>query len=292
MTKAHTEDYATRAEAFEASENEPARQVEADTFGDIVEVRYSRRGMLRGLTAVAAITAISTPLESLVSRAAAAAAAPFKFDEISHGVDETHHVAPGYSADVLIRWGDRVLQGAPGFEPAAQTASAQAMQFGYNNDYIGYAPLPFGSNSSERALLCVNHEYTSEEVMFPGIGRQDKDGFPDMTAELVAIEMAAHGGSVVQVEKAGGKWRVADDLSLNRRITAETPMRLSGPAAGHDRLKTSADSTGTRVLGTVNNCAGGMTPWGTYLMAEENFHGYFWGELAEDHPEAQNYKRY
>ena len=288
-----TDEFSTRAEAFEASEDTPSNLSTTETFGDVVQSRYlSRRGMLKGMTAVAAITAIATPLETLVSRAAHAATAPFKFTEIEHGVDETHHVAPGYNADVLIRWGDPVLADAAEFDPMAQTAAAQATQFGYNNDFIGYAPMPFGSNSSERALLCVNHEYTNEEVMFPGIGRQDKDGFPDMTAELVAIEMAAHGGSVVQVEKVNGKWRPAADRSLNRRITADTRMRLSGPAAGHDRLKTASDPTGTRVLGTINNCAGGMTPWGTYLMAEENFHGYFWGELSDSHPEARNYKRY
>ncbi|MBT3929300.1 MAG: PhoX family phosphatase, partial [Rhodospirillaceae bacterium] len=168
----------------------------------------------------------------------------------------------------------------------------QVGQFGYNNDFVGYAALPFGSDNPERALLCVNHEYTNEEVMFPGITRQDEIGFPDMTRALVDIEIAAHGGSIVQVEKVGGTWRPAEDRSLNRRITADTPMRLSGPAAGHDRLKTRADQTGTSVRGTINNCAGGMTPWGTYLMAEENFNGYFWGKLAKDHPEARNYRRY
>lgn len=288
-----TDDFATRAEAFEASEDTPTNVSEADTFGDIVQSRYlSRRSVLRGMTAVAAITAIMVPLETMVSRAAQAATAGFNFDEIEHGVDETHHVSPGYSADVLIRWGDPVLPGAPDFDPRGQSADAQAMQFGYNNDYIGYASLPFGSQNSDRALLCVNHEYTNEEVMFPGIERQDKIDFPEMTADLVNIEMAAHGGTVMQVERVGGTWRPSEDRSLNRRITANTRMRLSGPAAGSDRMKTSGDPTGTRVLGTVNNCAGGMTPWGTYLMAEENFHGYFWGDLADDHPEARNYKRY
>jgi secreted PhoX family phosphatase len=87
----------------------------------------------------------------------------------------------------------------------------------------------------------------------------------------------------------------------NRRITATTPIEITGPAAGSDRLKTAADPTGTRVLGTLNNCAAGITPWGTFLTAEENFHGYFWTDQldAEDKPvaglggpEAANYKRY
>ncbi len=103
--------------------------------------------------------------------------------------------------------------------------------------------------------------------------------------------MAAHGGAIVEIRKEGGKWQVVKDGKLNRRITAATEMQLSGPVAGNDRVKTNADATGTKVLGTVNNCAGGVTPWGTYVMAEENIHGYFSGELPADHKEAANYKR-
>lgn len=297
--------HATRADAFEASEDVPVNPSDTRTFGDVVHTRYlGRRSLLKSMTAVAAITAVTAPMSTLISRAGVAAsgaatntpantvANPFAFDEISHGVDETHHVARGYSADVVIRWGDPVLAGAPAFDPAKQSAATQVGQFGYNNDFVGYAALPFGSDNPERALLCVNHEYTNEEMMFPGVGRQDRNDFRDMTRALVDIEIAAHGGSVVQVEKVDGQWRPTADRSLNRRITADTPMRLSGPAAGHARMKTRADPTGTRVRGTFNNCAGGMTPWGTYLMAEENFNGYFRGKLTADHPEARNYKRY
>jgi secreted PhoX family phosphatase len=103
--------------------------------------------------------------------------------------------------------------------------------------------------------------------------------------------MAAHGASVVEIRKTDGKWRAVLDSPYNRRITATTEMTLTGPAAGHDRLKTKADPTGAKVFGTINNCAGGVTPWGTFVSAEENFHGYFAGELPAGHAEAENYAR-
>src|SRR4029077_14284512 len=68
-------------------------------------------------------------------------------------------------------------------------------------------------------------------------------------------------------------------------------LRISGPAAGHERLRTSADATGTRVIGMLNNCAGGFTPWGTVLSADENFNMYFDGDFSKTR-EARNYKRY
>jgi secreted PhoX family phosphatase len=98
--------------------------------------------------------------------------------------------------------------------------------------------------------------------------------------------------TVLEVGKVDGRWQVVPNSRYARRITAETPMEITGPAAGHDRLKTSADSTGIRVMGMLNNCAGGVTPWGTWLSAEMNFNGYFSGEVAGDHPEANNHKRY
>ena len=129
--------------------------------------------------------------------------------------------------------------------------------------------------------------------MFPGIVTiaEGKIEVAAADASRVDVEMAAHGGTIVEIRKEGGKWQVVQDGKLNRRITATTEMELTGPAAGSDRLKTSADATGTKVFGTVNNCAGGVTPWGTYVMAEENIHGYFVGELPADHREAANYKR-
>ena len=180
-----------------------------------------------------------------------------------------------------------------------QTAQAQLMQFGYNNDYVGFTAL---NDEGTRGLLCVNHEYTNEEVMFPGLGRQDRDGFNGMTPEIIDIEMAAHGGTVVEIEKeTTGQSRVVRNGKYNRRITPlNTKMTIDGPAAGHPRMRTNEDPEGMTVIGTLNNYAGGMTPWGTYLMAEENFHGYFWSDVLDAdgkpdlsaQPEARQMERY
>jgi secreted PhoX family phosphatase len=129
--------------------------------------------------------------------------------------------------------------------------------------------------------------------MFPGIVTivDGKIEQAPLTKDQVDVEIAAHGMSVAEIQKVDGKWQLVKDGKLNRRVTADTEMLITGPAAGSDRLKTGADATGTKVLGTINNCAGGITPWGTVMSGEENFHGYFGGELPADHREAANYKR-
>ncbi len=235
--------------------------------------------MVRGALGVTAATALFGPA-LLVGKSSQAVDRPDRFDftEVEAGVDETHHVAEGYRADILLRWGDPLFPDSPAFDPLQQSAAAQLKQFGYNNDYIAFFPL---SDSGDRGLLCINHEYTNEEIMFPDLVRQDTICFPDMTAELVEIEMAAHGVSIVEIAREDGIWRPVLDSRYNRRISpANTEMAVDGPAAGHDRMKTSGDPAGGRILGTLNNCAGGSTPWGTYLTAEENFHGYFWSDLC------------
>jgi secreted PhoX family phosphatase len=261
------------------------------TMGEVIAARFSRRGFLKGSLAVSAIAATVSPIALITAdNARAASGSVFSFDEVEAGIDDKHHVAAGYDADILLRWGDPIFADAPEFDPANQTPEAQTKQFGYNNDYVGYIPL---DGSSEHGLLVVNHEYTNEHLMFPGIVTisEGEIKVSDADQKRVDIEMAAHGGSIVEIRKEGGKWQVVKDGKLNRRITATTEMQLTGPAAGHDRVKTNADATGTKVFGTVNNCAGGVTPWGTYILAEENFHGYFAGELPADHPEAANYER-
>ncbi|HEU0061315.1 MAG TPA: PhoX family phosphatase [Hyphomicrobiaceae bacterium] len=286
--------------AFEAAENIPTNTSANPTLGDVIAERLSRRDLVHGLLAISALGTAVSPLALLAPGAAHAEASnttpTFNFKEVAAGAGATHEVAEGYDADILMRWGDPVLPGAPAFDPHNLTKAGQARQFGYNNDYLAYFALPGAAAPSEHGLLCVNHEYTNEELMFPGLGRQDvrRGGagpFAKMTQAIAEVEMMAHGGSVLEIEKTDGKWAVVANSRYARRITAETEVRLTGPAAGHDRLKTSADPTGTRVLGMLNNCAGGRTPWGTWLSCEENINGYFSGELPQNHPELRNHKR-
>ncbi len=263
------------------------------TMGEIIGKRFSRRGFLQGSLAVSAIAATVCPtaLLSAPNAARAGGGSAFSFAEVEAGVDANHHVAEGYDADVLLRWGDALFPDSPAFDPTRQTAAAQERQFGYNNDYVGFIPL---EGSSEHGLLVVNHEYTNPHLMFPGLVKivDGKVEQGPLSKEQVDVEMAAHGGTIVEIRKVDGKWQVVPEGKLNRRVTVNTEMQLSGPVAGHDRVKTHADATGRKVIGTFNNCAGGVTPWGTYIMAEENFHGYFSGELPAGHAEAGNYKRY
>jgi len=284
-------------ELREAEEDVGRNPTDNPTMGDVINRRFSRRGFLGGSLAVTAIASTVSPLALMIAdEARAEGASAFSFTEVEAGVDETHHVAEGYDADVLLRWGDKVFADSPEFDPMNQTAESQSKQFGYNNDYVGFIPL---DGADDHGLLVVNHEYTNAELMFPNWATIGKDGegkdkvmMGEFTKDIVDIEMAAHGGTVIEIRKENGKWTPVLDGKMNRRLHVGTEMALTGPAAGHDRLKTNADPSGTKVFGTLNNCAGGVTPWGTWLMAEENFHGYFVGELPEGHPEAVNYKRY
>jgi uncharacterized protein len=285
----------TRALAFEESENVGRNPTENPTIGDVIAARYDRRDILRGALGVAAIAATVSPLAIAASQQAHAQGGRFPFREVAAGVDEKHHVAEGYDADILIRWGDKVLPGAPAFDPLKQTAAAQKQQFGYNNDYLGYIPMPGAANPSQHGLLVVNLEYTNEELMFPGIGIDQQvktESFAKMTKELTEIEKAAVGGAIIEVKRDSGKWSVVAGSKYARRIDAETAMEITGPAAASERLKTKTDPTGRRVNGMLNNCAGGVTPWGTWLSCEENFHGFFWGRLADGDPQAASFKRY
>ena len=144
--------------------------------------------------------------------------------------------------------------------------------------------MPGAANPSQHGLLAVNHEYTNEELMFPGLepaGRQGRDVRRHDAGARRHRDGRARRRGDRGAAATNGKWQVVAEFEIRAAAsTPTTPMEITGPAAGHARLQTTADPSGRRVLGMINNCAGGVTPWGTWLTCEENFHGYFNGKLA------------
>jgi hypothetical protein len=245
-------------------------------FSDILEARLSRRQVLKasiaGLFAAGAGGALTGCAADGAPPAAERGGPLLGFKGVPVSKADAVSVPPGYRVQVLYAWGDATgVQGAPlpVLRPdASNTAAEQALQAGMHHDAVEYFPLPLGSRSAARALLAINHEYTDD-------GMLHADGMRTWSAEKVAKSQAAHGVSVIEIERDGAGWKVVRPSAYARRITGRTPVAVSGPAAGHPLLRTKADPEGRRILGTLNNCAAGITPWGTYLACEENFHGYF-----------------
>ncbi|MFF8599376.1 PhoX family protein [Streptomyces sp. NPDC015232] len=254
--------------------------------GDVIAGALSRRSLVRAAAVVTVASAAGTALavgnapaaEAHTGQAAAQGgpgvpgradgARGLRFTPVAPNTDDRVTVPAGYSQNVVIRWGEPILRGAPAFDAEKQTAKAQAGQFGYNNDFLSLLPL---RGEQHRQVLVANHEYTDENLMFRGYDPANP------TREQVEIAWAAHGLSVVvvQEEHRTGRLTPVTRHHLNRRLTATSEFELTGPAAGSDLVKTSVDPEGRTVLGTLNNCAGGTTPWGTTLHGEENFNQYF-----------------
>ena len=264
--------------------DERERSCPSDTFEEVLRRRVARRSFLKGAASGLPLLVIGGAQAAERRSSARGIAAPaqrqLQFqalplvspEAVAAGKLEDHVRVPRtYNSQVLLRWGDPLSTKAPAFHPLAQTPAGQVQQLGYNCDFLGFFPFqsPF---SPINGLLTVNHEYTNEEIMFP-----DYDPAAP-TADQVNIGIAAHGVSIVHLQDPfyrGGAWSYLRNSKYNRRITGETEMDITGPAAGEAWMRTSYDPTGTKVRGTLNNCGGGKTPWGTLLTAEENFDQYF-----------------
>ena len=153
------------------------------------------------------------------------------------------------------------------------------MVYGDHNDFVAYFPINAldGGEDSEDGLLWVNHEYVNP--MFWS-DYTDTEGATKKTKEQIDREKAGVGGSIVRVKKEGDAWKFVEGDEMNRRVDATTPMGVTGPAAGSDRMKGA-----TEVIGTLANCGGGVTPWNTVLTCEENFQDYY-GQRMNDQGEA------
>jgi uncharacterized protein len=262
-------------------------------FRDVLDAHLSRRHLLTGSLATAVAVSLGG-IEGLFKVVPASAQETAEdaidteertegrgrrkpllgFEGISVSSTDEVVVPKGYTAEVLIAWGDPVSNGPAFKQDASNTAAEQAHQWGMHNDGVVYFPIV----GSQRGLIVQNNEYTDDGLLFP-------DGVNNWTQEKTNKSLNAHGVSIIEVARRSGfqfdlrrrrgKWDVVRPSRFARRITGMTPIEIGGPAAGDPLLVTSEDPTGTRVLGTLNNCAMGHTPWGTYLACEENFNGYF-----------------
>ncbi|GAA6182419.1 PhoX family phosphatase [Shimia sp. NS0008-38b] len=241
-------------------------RAEETDFDRVVETALSRRGFLGGVMTFGLGSFLVGTTALTRDALADGHADRFGFAQIAANTDDTITVPEGFEWQQVVTWGDPLFADSTSFDEATRgTAATQARAFGDNNDGMSIF------TKDGRTVMAINNEYTNRKVLW--------GNNPDAkwaTADDVKKGMNAHGVSIFEVARDdAGNWQVVVDSGLNRRILPETDMDLTGPAAGHDLLKTHADPTGTTTKGTWNNCGNGETPWGTYLTCEENFNGYF-----------------
>ncbi len=236
---------------------------EDNGFDEVVEGAISRRGFLSAVVTVGAGAFLMN--NTGLTKVARAVVDPFGFEAVIANSEDTITLPPGYKWESLIHWGDPLWSDGLEFNPETRgTAASQARAFGDNNDGMSLF------RHEDRHLMVVNNEHTNRSIIY---GNRTL-GLP-VNSDDVNKGKAAHGVSIFEIQQNSGGWSLVKDSPFNRRITADTEMEVSGPAAGYDLLKTAVDPTGTKSLGTWNNCGNGETPWGTYLACEENFNGYF-----------------
>ena len=254
------------------------RHDQADPGAGPIAVSLTRRAMIKGGAALGLALAFPRDVHA-GSRLA---------DHRGDGVV----TAPGYVHDVILRWGDPLFPGTPALDAVAAAKGGllqvppglAARWFGYNCDAVHFFPL---DGSSGHGIACVNHEFTNEELFLPDLPKiyalpaAEVKAYIDRHPGVVALTQAMHGVGIAVIERdRGGRWHHAMDPRYARRVTASTPCDITGPARGHSLLRTPADPAGVMVRGTIANCAGGQTPWGTFLTAEENIQDYFGGGEA------------
>jgi uncharacterized protein len=243
---------------------------DATPFAQLLSQRVTRRRVLATGATLAPLAVAGGGLLQACTSMPTANRLGFKAIEGSKA--DAVVLPPGYRYDIIARWGESLWSSVPDLDAARLAdgvllepgaAERQQRQFGTNCDAIHFFPL---DARGDRGILCVNNEYTQDELMFPRHTAR---------SHAVAVSKAAQGVSVVEIARVRGRWQMVKDSRFNRRITAETPTDLGGPARGAALLRTQVDPDGVRAFGTFANCAGGETPWGTYLTAEENIQDYF-----------------
>ena len=239
------------------------RDAETD-FDQILDQALSRRRFL-GSVATVGVSAFLLSAGVLIPKNGSARGRLLNFEAIPANSSDTVTVPQGYSWHVVAAWGDPMWSKGSRFNHTTRGSGAsQELAFGDNNDGMAFF------NVNGHFLLAVNNEYVNRKIIYGNRA----SGAPE-NVDDVRKGKAGHGISIVELSNKMGRWSIVENSPFNRRITADTPMEITGPARGHDLLKTAADPSGTQSLGTWNNCGNGRTPWGTYLTCEENFNDYF-----------------
>ncbi|TWH76807.1 hypothetical protein LX59_00852 [Azomonas agilis] len=258
----------------------------------------SRRQLIKGSAALCALSFMGVSLipkaraESAETETTPSPITRLPFEAIPISRADSIQLPEGFSGEAFIPWGTPITGRYPSFlEDASNTAQDQAEQTGMHHDGMHFFPIDAqvgAGKRSDHGLLVVNHEYIDPQLLHPNGPTLSTVG-ERTNADEVRKEINAHGVSVVEIQRdSRGRWSVLPS-TRNRRITGVTPMRIEGPARGHALMQTRYSPSGTTSRGTLNNCASGHTPWGTYLTCEENWAGYFSNQDAEPPREHSRY---
>lgn len=248
------------------------------------QILATRRAFVGG---AATLPLLSVSGCSTANQALRSSLPSIRFPSVARTTADTITVPYGYRNQVLIAWGDPLFENVGPFDPDALTRTEQERRFGQNNDMLALFPeqhaFPWPTDQRE-LILCVNNEYSEPALAFPALG-----ALRDLTPARWEALLAGVGVSIVRVRNDDGVWSVVRDTApggVNRRITPFTPVVFSGPAARHrwivaatpsfNEAERASATSGTVSCGTLANCSGGRTPWGTFLSSEENFDGYFY----------------
>lgn len=267
------------------------------SFDIVLRKFLSRRSVLRGGAGSATMLLLGGTLAACSDDSADESAAPtpsspatlrLDFDAVPHSLEDRLMVPPGYRAEILYALGDPLTGDTPAYlNDGTEPGSSFAFRSGDQHDGMAYFGLSAGrtrdEGSSTRGLIAINHENITQ-VYLHATGPTPAP----RPADEALKEINAHGVAVFEIARDSTGWRVVADSPLNRRITPNTWTRIAGPAAGHALLRTLNSPDGTMSRGTINNCASGPTPWGTYLTCEENWAGYFYRPAADNETRGAN----
>jgi len=278
---------------FQSADDTGHNNSDSPSFTSILEARMSRRSVLKGSLGLLTTSMLSFGIAGCNDGGSDGGSdddnetppLTLSFNPIAKSLADMVVVPAGYTATPLYRLGDPINTSTPAYlNDGTDTAASFQYRCGDHNDGMSYFGLNSAGNgwdaaNAERGIICMNHEnitriflHTPAEVAAYNVSAR--------VAAEVDKEVHAHGVSVIEIQKKSGAFALNTASSFNRRITAATPCDIHGPARGHAQMVTAYSPNGTQTRGTLNNCANGDTPWGTYLTCEENWAGYFKSGVA------------